>query len=74
MPGEHAIPIAERLEEKGVGLRSILEQIDATSVAGRLFFHMMEALTEFEGGLILHPTQKAPPRRGFLFTTGKARR
>jgi DNA invertase Pin-like site-specific DNA recombinase len=61
------IGIAERLEEKGVGLRSLQEQIDTTSAAGRLFFHMMGALAEFERNLIRERTRAglaAARRRG----------
>ncbi len=61
------IHIAERLEEKGVGLRSLQEQIDTTSAAGRLFFHMMGALAEFERNLIRERTRAgldAARRRG----------
>ncbi len=61
------IHLAERLEEKGVGLRSLQEQIDTTSAAGRLFFHMMGALAEFERNLIRERTRAglaAAKRRG----------
>ncbi len=61
------IHLAERLEEKGVGLRSLQEQIDTTSAAGRLFFHMMGALAEFERNLIRERTRAgldAARRRG----------
>ncbi|MCP5426753.1 MAG: recombinase family protein [Chromatiaceae bacterium] len=61
------IQIAEGLEDKGVGLRSIQEQIDTTSATGRLFFHLMGALAEFERNLIRERTRAgldAARRRG----------
>lgn len=61
------IAIADRLERKGAGLRSLQEQIDTTSAAGRLFFHVMGALAEFERNLIRERTRAgmaAARRRG----------
>ncbi|HEB93133.1 MAG TPA: recombinase family protein [Gammaproteobacteria bacterium] len=61
------IGLAERLEDKGVGLRSLQEQIDTTSASGKLFFHMMGALAEFERNLIRERTRaglEAARRRG----------
>ena len=61
------IRIAERLEASGVGLRSLQEHIDTTSAAGKLFFHVMGALAEFERNLIRERTKaglEAARRRG----------
>lgn len=61
------IAIAERLEHRKVGLRSLEEQVDTTSAAGRLFFHVMGALAEFERNLIRERTRaglQAARRRG----------
>lgn len=61
------INIAERLECRKVGLRSLQEQIDTTSASGRLFFHVMGALSEFERNLIRERTRaglRAARRRG----------
>ena len=61
------IAIVERLEELGVGLRSLHENIDTTTASGRLFFHIMGALAEFERNLIRERTQAglaAARRRG----------
>jgi hypothetical protein len=61
------IAIVERLEERGVGLRSIQEQIDTMSASGRLFFHIMGALAEFERNLTRERTRAgllAARRRG----------
>ena len=50
-----------------MGLRSLQEQIDTTSASGRLFFHVMGALSEFERNLIRERTRaglRAARRRG----------
>ena len=56
-PLKDLIGLAERLEDKGVGLRSLQEQIDTTSASGKLFFHIMGALAEFERNLIREYTR-----------------
>ena len=61
------IGIVERLEGLGVGLRSVHENIDTTTASGRLFFHIMGALSEFERNLIRERTKAglmAAKRRG----------
>lgn len=44
------------LEASGVGLESLKEQIDTTSAAGRLVFHVFAAMAEFERNLIRERT------------------
>jgi DNA invertase Pin-like site-specific DNA recombinase len=51
------IALAERLEQRQVGLRSLKEALDTTSSGGRLIFHMFGALAEFERDLIRERTQ-----------------
>lgn len=61
------IGIVERLDARGVGLRSLQENIDTTTAPGRLFFHIMGALAEFERNLIRDRTKAglmAAARRG----------
>jgi len=61
------IRIADELEHQGVGLRSLHEQIDTTTATGRLFFHLMGALAEFERNLIRERTKaglEAARKRG----------
>jgi len=45
------------LEQQGIGLRSLQENIDTTSSGGRLVFRLFGALAEFERNLIRERTQ-----------------
>ena len=51
------IDIVENLKLKGVGFRSIKDAVDTTTAAGKLFFHMIGALAEFERNLISERTR-----------------
>jgi DNA invertase Pin-like site-specific DNA recombinase len=51
------IVLAERLEQRKVGLKSLKEALDTTSSGGRLIFHMFASLAEFERDLIRERTQ-----------------
>ncbi|KVN40093.1 DNA resolvase [Burkholderia pyrrocinia] len=51
------IALANRLDTQGIGFMSLTEAIDTQSSAGRLFFHMMAALAEFERSLISERTR-----------------
>jgi DNA invertase Pin-like site-specific DNA recombinase len=53
----HLIDIIRDLGNKGVGFRSLSESIDTTTAGGRLVFHMMGALAEFERALIVERTR-----------------
>ncbi len=48
----HLVELAADLHERGIGLRVLDQGIDTTSPAGRLFFHMLSAMAEFELALI----------------------
>jgi DNA invertase Pin-like site-specific DNA recombinase len=50
------LEIMDRLEKSGVQFRSITENFDTTSAAGRLVFHFFAALTQFERELIRERT------------------
>jgi DNA invertase Pin-like site-specific DNA recombinase len=45
------------LEEHGVGLQSLHENIDTSTISGKLTFHIFGALAEFERNLIRERTQ-----------------
>lgn len=53
----HLIEIVELLEHRGAGFRSLSEAIDTTTAGGRLIFHVMGALAEFEQSLISERTR-----------------
>lgn len=46
------IETVEDLEARGIGFKSLNEQIDTTSAGGKLVFHIFGALSEFERSLI----------------------
>lgn len=48
--------IAEELQERSIGLRALSQGIDTTTPGGRLFFHMLAAIAEFEHDLIVERT------------------
>ncbi len=45
-----------RLEEEGIGFKSLQESIDTTTSSGKLIFHIFAALAEFEKNLIRERT------------------
>ena len=54
---KHLIEIVTELEAKGVGFRSLTENIDTTTSGGRLVFHLFGALAQFERDLIRERTR-----------------
>jgi len=50
------IALMTQLQERGVGFRSLTEQIDTTASGGKLIFHIFGALAEFERNLIRERT------------------
>ncbi len=55
--GAHLLEITSALEARGIGFRSLSEAIDTTTASGRLLFHVMGAIAEFERGLISERTR-----------------
>lgn len=53
----HLIQIIQRLEKDGVNFRSLTENMDTGSSGGRLVFHIMGAMAEFERALISERTR-----------------
>lgn len=49
--------VADALQRRGVGLKALSQGIDTTTPGGRLFFHMLAAIAEFEHDLIVERTQ-----------------
>jgi DNA invertase Pin-like site-specific DNA recombinase len=53
----HLIATMTNLEERGIGFKSLTENIDTTTSGGKLIFHIFGALAEFERNLIRERTQ-----------------
>ena len=63
----HLIEIMNDLNTRGAGFQSLSESIDTTTAGGKLVFHIMGALAEFERALIAERTKagmEAAKRRG----------
>ena len=52
----HLIATMTDLEERGIGFKSLTENIDTTTSGGKLIFHIFGALAEFERNLIRERT------------------
>jgi DNA invertase Pin-like site-specific DNA recombinase len=53
---KHLIEVVAALAERGIGFKSVTEQIDTTTPGGKLIFHVFGALAEFERDLIRERT------------------
>jgi DNA invertase Pin-like site-specific DNA recombinase len=66
----HLVDTITVLADRGVGFRSLQEQVDTTTAGGKLVFHIFAALAEFERDLIRERTRaglaaaRARGRRG----------
>jgi DNA invertase Pin-like site-specific DNA recombinase len=66
----HLVETVTGLADRGVGFRSLQEQVDTTTPGGKLIFHVFAALAEFERDLIRERTHaglaaaRARGRRG----------
>lgn len=61
------IELISQLRDNGIGFQSLQDGIDTTTSGGKLVFHIMGALAEFERDLIVERTKagmKAAKRRG----------
>jgi DNA invertase Pin-like site-specific DNA recombinase len=54
---KHLIETIQKLEQRGVGFKSLTEHIDTTTPAGKLVFHIFGSLAEFERALLIERTQ-----------------
>jgi DNA invertase Pin-like site-specific DNA recombinase len=52
----HLITTMTDLEERGIGFKSLTENVDTTTSGGKLIFHIFGALAEFERNLIRERT------------------
>src|SRR4051794_9715542 len=66
----HLIETVTGLQDRGIGFKSLTEQIDTTTRGGKLIFHVFAALADFERDVIRERTQagliaaRARGRRG----------
>ncbi len=54
---KHLIETINDLQAKGIGFKSLQENIGTTTSSGKLIFHMFSALAEFERDIIHERTQ-----------------
>ncbi|MBY3378931.1 recombinase family protein [Rhizobium laguerreae] len=52
----HLVAVVERLLRRGVGFKSLTESIDTSTAAGKLIFHILASMAEFEKSLIRERT------------------
>jgi DNA invertase Pin-like site-specific DNA recombinase len=55
---KHLLALADELHERGVGLVVLQHHIDTTTPAGRLAFHILGAIDEFQRELIIEGTRE----------------
>ncbi len=55
---KHLLALADELRERGVGLVVLKQQIDTTTPTGRLVFHILGAIDEFQRELIVEGTRE----------------
>lgn len=53
----HLIELTSTFESKGIGFRSLSDAIDTSTPGGKLYFHLMGAIAEFERDLISERTK-----------------
>jgi DNA invertase Pin-like site-specific DNA recombinase len=53
---KHLLESASKVEEQGIGFRSLQESIDTKTSSGRLIFHIFRLLAKFEPNLIRERT------------------
>lgn len=54
---QHLIQTIQNLDQRGVGFKSLQNNIDTTTSGGKLIFHIFSALAEFERDLIRERTK-----------------
>ena len=55
---KHLLALADQLRERGIGLVVLRQHIDTTTPAGRLVFHILGAIDEFQRELIVEGTRE----------------
>jgi DNA invertase Pin-like site-specific DNA recombinase len=68
------ISLVEELEQRGVHFRSLTDNIDTQTTAGRFFFHVMASLAEMERELIVERTRAGLKAAKVMGRTGGRKR
>lgn len=55
---KNLIDLSAQLDERGVGLQVLDQSIDTSTPAGRMFFHILGAIAEFEHSLMAERTRQ----------------
>jgi DNA invertase Pin-like site-specific DNA recombinase len=55
---KHLLTLAEQLRDRGIGLVVLKQSIDTTTPTGRLVFHILGAIDEFQRELIVEGTRE----------------
>jgi len=55
---KHLLTLADELRERGIGLKVLKQDIDTTTPTGRLVFHILAAIDEFQRELIVEGTRE----------------
>jgi DNA invertase Pin-like site-specific DNA recombinase len=55
---KHLITLAEQLRDRGIGLQVLKQDIDTSTPSGRLLFHILAAIDEFQRELIVEGTKE----------------
>src|SRR5437016_4078666 len=55
---KHLLTLADELRERGIGLVVLKQHIDTTTPTGRLVFHILGAIDEFQRELIIEGTRE----------------
>ena len=67
---KHLLALADELRGRGVGLVVLKQQIDTTTPTGRLVFHLLGAIDEFQRELIVEGTREGLEAAGARGRTG----
>lgn len=55
---KHMLELTGQLRDRGIGLKVLKQEIDTTTPTGRLVFHILAAIDEFQRELILEGTRE----------------
>ena len=67
---KHLLALADELRERSAGLVVLKQQIDTTTPTGRLVFHVLGAIDEFQRELIIEGTREGLEAAGARGRTG----